>query len=226
MLPHKTYKKLRSNYTNNTDSVNTGVHNTHINTNHYYTLLNTITASGQILSSFIIVSKTHINKFNIPTYYRFTSNDTDAPLYQHKQLKYYVTCTMNGSLTDVIMKQYIDRVVANSEQIIHLFLDYASTHRNLPIRLHCSMKHVQLHHIPANTTHILQVNDLVVFVQLKEHLSHMHNRLITEQQTTTTRCWIRSTLSVEQTKARHHTILLALCSKCNNSWVEAQEQCI
>ena len=84
------------------------------------------------------------------------------------------------------MKQYVDEVVANGEQILHLFLDYASAHRTLPIRLHCSMRHIQMHYIPANTTHILQVNDLVVFVQLKEHLSHMHNRLITEQQLTAT----------------------------------------
>ena len=162
-------KHIRSKHTNNTDSVNTGVHNTHINTNHYYTLLNTITASGRILSPFIIVSKTHINKFNIPSYYRFT-NGTGVPMYQHKQLKYYVTCTKNGSLNDVIMKQYVDEVVANDEQSIHLFLDYATTHRTMPIRLHCSMRHIQLHHIPANTTHILQVNDLVVCAQLKEHL--------------------------------------------------------
>ena len=104
---------------------------------------------------------------------------------------------MNGSLTDIIIKQYVDKVVANGEQIIHQCLNYPSAHRTLPIRLHCSMRHVQMHYIPANTTYILQVNDLVVFVQLKEHLSHMHNRLITEQQLTATRCGICSTLSVK-----------------------------
>ena len=97
LLPRKTYKK----HANITDFVNSGVHNTHRNTNHYYTLLNTVTASGRVLSPLIIVSKTHINKFNKPTYYRFT-NGTDVPMYQHEQLKYYVTCTKNGNLTDVI----------------------------------------------------------------------------------------------------------------------------
>ncbi len=36
----------------------------------------------------------------------------------------------------------------------------------------------------ANCTQFLQANDLVVFAQLKEHIKYMHNRLITEQQTT------------------------------------------
>ena len=119
---------------------------------------------------------------------------------------------------------YIDRVVSIGEQITHLFLDYASTHRTLPIRLHCSMKHVQLHHIPANTTHILQVNDLIVFAQLKEHLSHLHNRLITEQQ-------IIATLQHDVEYAAHYLlnklkrgIILFCWSKCHNCRTKGQEQ--
>lgn len=45
---------------------------------------------------------------------------------------------------------------------------------------------VALLNIPANTTHILQVNDLVVFAQLKEHLAYMHNQWIAKQQTSAT----------------------------------------
>ena len=68
------------------------------------------------------------------------------------------------------MMEYITRIV-QSDTPRHLLLDAASINKTSQFRLHCAFKNVALTYIPANTTGILQVNDLVVFAPLKEHIS-------------------------------------------------------
>lgn len=186
LLPKKTYKKRRRKAITQQPPVeqpNSGVHDTHINTDHYFTLLNTVSATGNVLLPFFIVANRYINKFK-PPIYKLCSSAGEVPIYQHAQYRYYITFSKSGSLSGDIMLKYINKVVANSDHTIYLLLDYAPVHRTMEFKLHCTVKNVQLHYIPANTTHLLQVNDLVVFAQLKEHLAYMHNRLIAEQQTT------------------------------------------
>ncbi len=170
------------------EQTNSAEQNTYKNTDYYFTLLNTVSASGGIHLPFFITSKRHINKFKIPAYEQYNTDD-NSPIFQHNSLKFYVSFSKSGSVTSDLMSQYITKVVASGDTSIHLFLDFASTHRTMQFRLHCSMKNVALYHIPANTTHILQVNDLVVFAQVKGHLAHLHDKLIAEQRRSSTIEW-------------------------------------
>ena len=143
---------------------------THINTDHYFTLLNTVSATGSVQLPFFIVANRFINKFK-PPIYKLCSSAGEVLIYQHAQYRYYITFSKSGSLSGDIMLKCINKVVANSDHTVYLLLDYAPVHRTMEFKLHCTVKTVQLHYIPANITHILQVNDLVVFAQFKEHLA-------------------------------------------------------
>ena len=158
---------------------NSGTLNTHKNTNHHFTLLNTISTDDDILTPFFVVSQQYAFRFKSKNIYDLLTT-IDQPIYQHKRLKYIIAFNKGGSLNTDIMMEYVTRVVARDTPR-HLLLDAVSIHKISQFRLHCAFKNVALAYIPANTTGILQVNDLVLFAPLREHISHMHNRLITEE---------------------------------------------
>ena len=150
----------------------TVVWDTHINTDHYFTLSNTVSATGNVLLPLFIVANRYINKFK-PPIHKLCSSAGEVPIYPHAQYRYYITFSKSGSLSGDIMSKYINKVVANSDHTTYLIPGYAPIHRTMEFRLHRAVKSVELHYIPANTTHILQVNDLVVFAQLNKHLACM-----------------------------------------------------
>ena len=138
ILPRRTYKKYKS-------SCNSGTLNTHKNVNHYFTLLNTITANGDILQPFFVVPQRHAYRFKSKTLYDLVTS-IDQPVYQHKRLKYIVTFNKGGSLNSNIMMEYVTRIVA-SDTPRHLLLDAASINKTQQFKIHCTFKNILLKRI-------------------------------------------------------------------------------
>ena len=107
-------------------------------------------------NTIIIVANRYINKFK-PPIYDLCSSAGEVPIYQHPM---HNTFSRSGSISGDIMLKYINKVVANSDHTIYLLLDYAPMHRTMEFKLHRTVENVQLHYIPANTTHIHSKNNV------------------------------------------------------------------
>ncbi len=142
--------------------------NIRFNTNNRVTLLNTVAADGTTLVPYFITPLVSARQF--------ISNCQKSQTYSNTQQSHqrsYIHID-SGTNTDVIC-DYIQRVIIPYQQLkqatVILIMDAAGWNHSDKVKLLCSNNNIELIKLPANCTHYLQVNDLIVFGPLKSKIT-------------------------------------------------------
>lgn len=147
-----------------------------LNCDERFHVMNTVSATGHVLAPFVIISLKYKNEVmngcaltSVPD-----TLNTVQPVWWDYDNKYYVIFTSGGGTTKPAMEVYVRHVVNMYRdwlnQDIYLLWDAANTNKSFEVKIQCLINGIYIIEVPANTTGILQVNDLVCFAQLKEHM--------------------------------------------------------